>query len=195
MSNRIAAIVLAAGKSTRMGDDNKLLLKFNDKAMVSHVIDQLKMSNIADIIVVTGNEYAEVRKAISQKVEFTHNPDFKKGLSTSVKAGISALHSVCDGVMVCLGDMPYISQSVYDEILSAFLEGHIIVPKSHGKIGNPILFSKEFFDDFQTLEGDKGARGLLKKYSEKVIKVEVGTDSILEDIDTPESYQDILSKI
>jgi len=195
VSKRIAAIVLAAGKSTRMGDDNKLLLKFNDKAMVSHVIDQLKMSNISDIIVVTGNEYAEVRKAISQNVEFTHNPDFDRGLSSSLKAGVSALHSACDGVMVCLGDMPYISQTVYDEIISAFIEGQIIVPTSHGKIGNPILFSKEFFDDFQTLEGDKGARGLLKKYSEKVIKVEVGTDSILEDIDTPESYQDILSKI
>jgi molybdenum cofactor cytidylyltransferase len=178
-----------------MGDDNKLLLKFHDKAMVSHVIDQLEMSNISDIIVVTGNEYDEVRKAISQKVEYTHNPDFDKGLSTSLKAGISALHSVCDGVMVCLGDMPYISQTVYDEIISAFIEGQIIVPTSHGKIGNPILFSKEFFDDFQTLDGDTGARGLLKKYSEKVIKVEVGTDSILEDIDTPESYQDILSKI
>ncbi len=117
------------------------------------------------------------------------------GLSSSLKAGVTALHSACDGVMVCLGDMPYISSASYDAILDAFEKGAIIVPTSYGKIGNPILFSKEYFDDFQELEGDKGARGLLKRYPEKVIKIELGNDAILEDIDTPESYQDILSKI
>lgn len=195
MRIHLTALVLAAGKSTRMGDENKLLLKFNDKAMVSHVIDQLQLSKVSDIIVVTGNEYADVRKAITQKVEFTHNPDFDMGLSSSLKAGIAALHSACDGVMVCLGDMPYISSTNYDVILDAYEKGAIVVPTSHGKIGNPILFSKQYFDDFMELEGDKGARGLLKHYPEKVIKVELGTEAILEDIDTPDNYQDILSKI
>ncbi len=195
MSVHLTALVLAAGKSTRMGEENKLLLKFNDKAMVAHVIDQLIDSKVSDIIVVTGNEFAEVRKAISQKVEFTHNPDFDMGLSTSLKAGIAALHSACDGVMVCLGDMPYISATTYDALLDAFEKGYIIAPTSHGKVGNPIIFSREYFEEFGALDGDKGARGLLKKYPEKVIKVDLGTDSILEDIDTPDNYQDILSKI
>ncbi len=195
MSIHLTALVLAAGKSTRMGENNKLLLTFNGKAMVSHVIDQLLASKITDVIVVTGNEFAVVRKAISQKVEFTHNPDFDMGLSTSLKAGVTALHSACDGVMVCLGDMPYISSASYDALLDAFEKEHIIVPTSHGKIGNPIIFCREFFAELEALEGDRGARGLLKKYPEKVIKVELGTDSILEDIDTPENYQDILAKI
>lgn len=195
MSIHLTALVLAAGKSTRMGDDNKLLLKFNDKAMVSHVIDQLQMSKISDIIVVTGNEFSEVRKAIKQQVEFTHNPDYDMGLCTSLKVGIKSLHADCDGVMVCLGDMPYISSKSYDALLDAFEKGHIIVPTSHGKIGNPLVFSSEFFKDFEILEGDKGARGLLKKYPEKVIKVDLNTDAIFDDIDTPQSYQDILSKI
>lgn len=195
MSIHLTALVLAAGKSSRMGDENKLLLKFNDRAMVSHVIDQLQMSKISDIIVVTGDDYAEVRKAITQKVEFTHNPDYNLGLSSSLKAGIEALHKVCDGVMICLGDMPYISSSNYNELLDAFEPGKIIVPTSHGKIGNPILFAKDFFEEFQSLGGDKGARSLLKKYPECVVKVDLNTDAIFEDIDTPENYQDILVKI
>lgn len=195
MSIRLTALVLAAGKSTRMGDYNKLLLKFNDKAMVSHVVDQLLMSKVSDIIVVTGNAFADVRKAITQKVEFTHNPDFDMGLSTSLKAGIAALHADCDGVMVCLGDMPYISSKNYNALIDAFKKGHIIAPTSHGKVGNPLLFSRKFFKDFEKLEGDRGARGLLKKYPEAVIRVDLDTDAIFEDIDTPGSYQDILSRI
>lgn len=195
MSVHLTALVLAAGRSSRMGAENKLLLKFNDTAMVSHVIDQLQMSKASDVIVVTGNDYAEVRKAITQKIEFTHNPDYNLGLSSSLKAGVAALHTACDGVMVCLGDMPYISSSNYDKLLDAFEPGKIIVPTSNGKIGNPILFAKEFFEELQMLEGDKGARSLLKQYPECVIKIDLNTDAIFEDIDTPENYQDILVKI
>ena len=143
MSGGIAAMVLAAGRSSRMGDQNKLLLKFNDQSMVSHVIDQLVASNASDIIVVTGNDFEDVIKSITQKVEFTHNPDYNQGLSSSLKAGISALPTTADGVMVCLGDMPYITAAHYNRLIEAFAPGKIIVPTSNGKIGNPLIFSKE----------------------------------------------------
>lgn len=195
MSVRITALVLAAGKSSRMGDENKLLLKFNDKTMVSHVIDQIAASAANDIIVVTGCEFKNVRSSIGQKVDFTHNPDYDLGLSTSLKAGIDALHGATDGVMICLGDMPYISTKNYDALLDAFEVGKIIAPTSHGKVGNPLIFSKEYFDDFAALQGDRGARKLLEKYKDKVVRVDVNTDAVLDDIDTPEAYQDILGKI
>lgn len=195
MSARLTALVLAAGKSSRMGDQNKLLLKFNDQTMVSHVVDQLDASAANDVIVVTGCEFENVRNSISQKVEFTHNPDYGHGLSTSLKAGIEALHSAADGVLICLGDMPYISTKNYNTLLNAFEPGKIIVPTSHGKIGNPLIFSKEYFDDFYALQGDKGARKLLEKYKEKIVRVDLNTDAIFDDIDTPEAYQDILGKI
>ena len=195
MSARITALVLAAGKSSRMGEKNKLLLKFNDQTMVSHVIDQLQESTVSDIIVVTGCEFENVRRSIGQKVEFTHNPDYDQGLSTSIKTGIEALHSSTDGVMICLGDMPYISTQNYNSLLRKFEAGKIIVPTSHGKTGNPIIFSNDYFSDFDILEGDKGARKLLEKYKEKIVRVDVNTDAIFDDIDTPEAYQDILLKI
>ena len=194
MSGRIAAIVLAAGSSSRMGDHNKLLLKFHDQTMVSHVVDQLVASNASDIVVVTGNDYEDVTKSIIQKVEFTHNPDYNQGLSSSLKAGIAALPSSADGVMICLGDMPYITSNHYDRLIAAFAPGKIVVPTSNGKIGNPLIFSREYFKGFKDLSGDKGARKLLKEYPKQVVQVDLGTDAIFNDIDTPDAYQDIMDK-
>lgn len=189
MSARISAIVLAAGSSRRMGADNKLLLTFNDKTMVSHVIDQLLSSAIDDIIVVTGNDADKVKASITQNVRFIDNPDYDQGLSTSVKAGIDALANHCDGVMICLGDMPYIMAKDYNKLLSAFQKGKIITPTTQGKIGNPLIFSQKYFADFNSLNGDKGARNLLKKYPDDVIEVDLDNEAIFNDIDTPEDYQ------
>lgn len=177
-----------------MGEHNKLLLKFNDQTMVSHVIDQLVESNVSDIIVVTGNDFEEVTKSIKQQVKFTHNPDYNLGLSASLKAGISALPNGADGVMICLGDMPYISASHYNDLITAFVPGKIIVPTSNGKIGNPLIFSKEYFIEFKGLSGDKGARKLIKEYQNDVVRVDLGTDAIFNDIDTPDAYQDIMDQ-
>ncbi len=195
MSNCISAIVLAAGCSSRMGDQNKLLLKFHNKTMVSHVIDQLVASRVSNIIVVTGNDFDAVTKSIKQKVEFTHNIDYNKGLSSSLKAGISALPKAANGVMFCLADMPYITSQHYNLLLESFEPDKIIVPTSNGKIGNPLIFSKKHFNAFKDLSGDRGARILLRKYPNDVLKTDLGTDSIFNDIDTPEVYQDIMDKL
>ena len=191
MSKRIAAIVLAAGRSTRMGDDNKLLLTFNDKSMVNYVVEQLNNSDVSSIYVVTGNESEAVKKSISATVKYVHNPEFFQGLSTSVKAGIGALPNDIDGVIICLGDMPYITSSNYNVLIAAFEEGKIIVPTTNGKIGNPLLFASDYFTDFDILEGDKGARKLLKDYPNKIIEVDLNTEAIFQDIDTPEEYEEI----
>lgn len=188
---RIAAIVLAAGRSTRMGDENKLLLTFNDKTMVNYVIEQLTESKVSDIYVVTGNEAEAVKKSITSDVIFVHNIEFFQGLSTSVKAGLGALPNEIDGVMICLGDMPYITSSNYNDLIAAFQDGKIIVPTTNGKIGNPLIFAKRFFDDFDSLEGDRGARKLLKNYPEDIIEADLNTEAIFHDIDTPEEYSEI----
>ena len=195
MSDKISAIVLAAGCSSRMGDQNKLLLTFHNQAMVSHVIDQLVGSGVSNIIVVTGNDFDAVTKSINQKVEFTHNIDYKDGLSSSLKAGISALPNTADGVMVCLADMPYITSHHYNQLLASFEKRKIIVPMSNGKVGNPLVFSKKYFHLFEDLTGDRGARELLQKYSKDVIKVDLGTDAIFNDVDTPDVYQEIMDKL
>ena len=192
---KITALVLAAGNSSRMGDKNKLLLTFNDQAMVSHVVDQLELSKVDHIIVVTGNEAEKVAASISQKVKFVHNPDYNQGLSASVKVGLSSLPSDTDAVMICLGDMPYITSKIYNKLISAFETGKIIVPTSNGKIGNPLIFSQQYFADFMTLDGDKGARKLLQEYPNDIIEVEVNSDAIFIDIDTPEAYEEAIDII
>lgn len=191
MSKRIAAIVLAAGRSTRMGDDNKLLLKFNDKTMVNYVVEQLKESRASDIYVVTGNESEAIKKSIKAQVKFVHNPNFFHGLSTSLKVGMEALPSDVDAAMICLGDMPYITSENYNDLIVSFEEGKIIVPTTNSKIGNPLIFAREYFTDFDLLEGDKGARKLLKDYPDKIKEVELGTEAIFQDIDTPDEYGEI----
>ena len=188
---KIAAIVLAAGRSTRMGDDNKLLLTFNDKTMVNYVVEQLSESGACGIYVVTGNEVEAVKKSISAQVTYVHNSEFFHGLSTSVKAGIDALPNDADGVMICLGDMPYITTKNYDDLMDAFEVGKIIVPTCDGNQGNPLIFAREFFDDFEHLEGDKGAKSLLKKHPDAVKEVDLKTEAIFRDIDTPEEYGEV----
>lgn len=191
MSAKITALVLAAGRSTRMGEENKLLLTFNDKSMVSYVVDQLLDSAVSDIIVVTGNEVDAVKKSISGKVNYVHNEDYAHGLSTSVKAGIYALADDTDGVMICLGDMPYITATDYNNLITAFEPGKIIAPTTNGKIGNPLIFAKDYFKDFDALNGDKGAKKLLKNYPDNIKEVNLNTDAIFSDIDTPEEYENI----
>lgn len=192
---KIVALVLAAGKSTRMGAQNKLLLKFNDQSMVSHVVDQLIQSDVSSILVVTGNEADHVRNSITQDVKFADNPYYELGLSSSLKVGISELPAQCDGVMICLGDMPYITSEDYNSIIMSFKPNKIIAPTLNGKIGNPLIFSKEYFLSFAELEGDKGARKFLKEHKENVVKVDLNTEAIFDDIDTPLSYEQILGKI
>jgi molybdenum cofactor cytidylyltransferase len=191
VTSRIVAIVLAAGQSTRMGEENKLLLTFNDKTMVNYVVEQLVTSKISSIYVVTGNDANAVKKSIQAKVNFVNNPEFFKGLSTSVKAGIEALPDDVDGVMICLGDMPYITSKNYNDLITAFVDKMIIAPTTNGKIGNPLIFAREYFDDFYALDGDKGARKLLKKHPDNIIEVDLNTEAIFQDIDTPEEYEEI----
>jgi len=195
VSIAISAIVLAAGKSSRMGIDNKLLLEFNGKAMVSHVIDQLVLSNVHQIIVVLGNEAEQVRKSITQNVEFIDNADYNYGLSTSLIAGINALPPDCEGVMICLGDMPYITADNYNMLIENYQEDKIIAPTMDGKVGNPIIFSNSYFEKLLKLSGDKGAKKIMKEYPEHVIEVDVGSTAIFNDIDTPDAYYETLKEI
>lgn len=193
MTARITALVLAAGKSSRMGNKNKLLLKFRKSTIIGQTIQAISESKTAQTIVITGNDAKKIRDNISHDVKFIHNPDFADGLSTSLKAGIKAISDGCDGVMVCLGDMPYLTASDLDRLIENFADDKIIVPVFNDKIGNPLIFANSLFHEFLVLEGDKGARKLLSKYENKIIRVVMDTDAIFKDIDTPEAYKAILS--
>lgn len=194
-SNRnVAAIILAAGRSTRMGGPNKLLAELGGKPLVRTVTEQALASKANGVIVVTGHQAELVEKALSGlKVKFVRNPDFAEGLASSVKAGIAAVPANADGAVVCLGDMPLISSDLIDRLIEAFAPdtGNLIaVPVSDGRRGNPVLWSRRFFTELMTLDGDIGARHLIARHSEAVAEVPVEGFGAFLDIDTPQALAD-----
>ncbi|MFT6497506.1 MAG: molybdenum cofactor cytidylyltransferase [Alphaproteobacteria bacterium] len=187
----VVAIILAAGQSTRMGDQNKLLLKINENSMIKDYINKLNQCNLANIIVVTGHESSIIKEDLSDTgVLFAHNKEHKVGISSSIKAGVSKLESHVDAVLICLPDMPFVSAHEINQLIDNYStdKGQLIcVPTSFGQRGNPVLWDKRFFNELMQLEGDIGAKNLIDKYKEYLIEVSSG-ESVITDIDTKERY-------
>ncbi|MBU6464221.1 MAG: molybdopterin-binding/glycosyltransferase family 2 protein [Bradyrhizobium sp.] len=190
-NSNIAAVILAAGRSTRMGGPNKLLADLGGKPMLRIVTERVLASKVSSVTVVTGHQAAEVENALAGlKVKFVRNPDFFAGLASSVKAGIAAVPANADGVVVCLGDMPRIDARLVDRLIEAFApdRGHLIaVPVSDSRRGNPVLWSRRFFDELMKLDGDVGARNLITAHAEAVVEVQVEGRGAFLDVDTPEA--------
>ena len=191
-TKRVAAVVLAAGQSTRMGAENKLIAEIGGVPLVRKTVDAVCDSSASPILVVVGHMRREVCAALEgAPVTFVANPDFASGLASSLKAGVRALPSDSDGVIILLGDMPRIAASHIDRILTAFrdAESSIIVPTLQGRRGNPVLWPAAYFRELLDLDGDTGAKALLARHAEKVKEVDLGTDAIFLDVDTPQALQ------
>ena len=187
----IACIVLAAGRSTRMGEANKLLAELGGKPMVRRVVEAALASGARPVLVVTGHQAASVQAALGGlDVTFVGNPDFASGLSSSLKAGIRAVPASADGVLVLLGDMPQITGAHLDRLIAAFSAEQgaaIVVPTHEGRRGNPVLWPRTRFAEMLQLEGDAGARRLMAAHADEVREVDLGAGAIFADVDTPEA--------
>jgi len=196
---RIAALLLAAGQSRRMGGPNKLVAEIDGRPMVARVAQRLLSSRARPIVAVLGNQADAVDAALGKlPVERVRNPAFAEGLSTSLKRGLQALPPECDGVIVCLGDMPLVTGRDLDRLVAAFnpLEGRaIIVPTRHGKRGNPVLWARRFFPEMAELAGDVGAKHLIGEHAELVAEVEMDSDGVLVDVDTPDALAALRDKV
>ncbi len=194
-SRSVAAVVLAAGRSTRMGGTNKLLAEIDGKPLVRIAVEQALASRANPVVVVTGHQRNEVEVAIAGlDVKLVHNPDYAQGLATSVKAGVAALPASNDGAIVCLADMPQVNAALIDKLVGAFdpASGALVVlPTLEGKRGNPVLWSRRFFPDLMALEGDVGARHLIARYAEAVTEVPVDGLAAFTDVDTPDALQSL----
>ena len=195
---RIACVILAAGRSSRMGPRNKLLEAFNGKPIVRCVAEIALASRTRPVLVVTGHMAAEVQAALAGlEVTIVHNAEFAKGMSTSLKAGIAALPAGLDGAVVALGDMPEIGPAHLDRMIAAFepKEGRsIIVPVHQGKRGNPVLWGAEHFAEMAGLDGDVGARKIIADNAECVVELDLGSAAVLVDIDTPEALAQLRAR-
>jgi molybdenum cofactor cytidylyltransferase len=190
---QVAAILLAAGRSSRMAPRNKLLLPdARGTAMVARVADALLASRARPVLVVTGHEAAAVQAALAGRdLRFAHAADFADGLSASLRAGLTVLPETAEGVVIALGDMPLVDGALVDRLLDAFdpEEGRAIVqPAYDGKGGNPVLWGREFWAEMRALSGDSGARALLDRHADRLVRIE-GGEAVLRDFDTPESLE------
>jgi molybdenum cofactor cytidylyltransferase len=196
---RFAAVILAAGRSTRMGGSNKLLAEITGKPLARIAAEAALNSRARPVIVVTGHQGETVREALSDlPLEFVENPDFAEGLSTSLRTGISALPADIDGAVVLLADMPQVDSVLIDKLISAYDPAKaalIAIPVLGGKRGNPVLWSKRFFPELTGLEGDVGARHLIGKYNEAVVEVPVSGAGALTDIDTPDALKAVKAEL
>lgn len=192
---RIGAIVLAAGRSSRMGR-NKLLLDLEGRPIVAHVVAEARAAGFTDIVIVTGHQAGKVKAALANEpvriVEARHYGD---GMAESLKAGIRALAPEIDAALILLGDMPQVSRHLMRALTRAYnpLEGRaIVLPVAEGKRGNPALFDRRFFPAMLALEGDIGARQIIAGNAELVAEVPAEPQEIFVDVDTPEAYRQVL---
>ncbi|GGH26012.1 hypothetical protein GCM10007036_33490 [Alsobacter metallidurans] len=189
--DRIAAIVLAAGRSTRMGGPNKLLLEHDGKPLVRLAAEAAVASGATPVVVVTGHQAEAVEAALEGLgVQFVRNPRYADGLSTSLQAGVAALPEAADGVVVALGDMPLVDAPLIRRMVAAFeaAPGSVAaVPVHGGEWHNPVVIARALFPEIAALTGDAGAKKLLERRRDQVIEAPISDIAVALDVDTPDA--------
>ena len=187
---RVAAIVLAAGMSTRMRT-NKLLQDIDGEPLIRRVVRVISDSRVDPVLVVLGHQAVDVDDALAGlRCVIVHNRCYRDGLGSSIRAGISCLPEHCSGALIALGDMPSLSSLFIDRMLTAFAmnAAHSICVAAHnGRRGNPVLFARCYFRELSMLDGDLGGRRILAENDAHVREIEADDDGPLLDIDTPQA--------
>lgn len=188
----ISAIVLAAGRAERMGEQ-KLLLPLNDKPVLQWVLESALASNLHEVTCVV-RDLKWVRQSIAashQRLNWLVNYAADRGQSTSLIAGLWASNPRCAGALFLVGDQPLIGTELINALVDRFRNGSewIIAPTFRGETRNPVLFRRELFPELLKLTGDRGGRALLKKYAAKTALVEWHEETPFLDLDVREDYE------
>ncbi len=194
---QVSAIILAAGESKRMGM-MKQLLPLGRSTILECVLDNFLKSKVEEIIVVIGHESAEIVKIIRErKIKIAVNPLYNQGMSTSIVSGLKLVSSGAQGIMIALGDQPFIDSSTINSLIDAFCANKkkIIIPVYQDKRGHPIIFSHNYKEQLMSLKGDTGGREVIERYPDDVLEVNVTCDGVLRDIDTREEYYSSLKNM
>lgn len=186
----VSAILLAAGEGKRMGRP-KLLMPFGRYTVLEQTIDNLLSSNVDEVVVVLGARAGEIKHVIADRpVKVMINPDYHRGMSTSLIAGLKQVDGKAQKVMVALADQPLIDGETYNRLIEASLgcDKGIVVPTYQTKRGNPVIFSIKYKSELLGLEGDVGGREILKKHPDDIFEVAVDSESVNIDINTLDDY-------
>ena len=188
----ITAILLAAGQSERLKDENKLTKLFKGKPLINHILFSLIKSKVNNIIVVLGFEHLKIKTKLlrSKKIKFVINKNYKKGMSSSIKTGLKKLPKNNQGFLIVLGDMPNISKTTINKICSLITRSdkEIILPKFKNRTGNPIGFKQSMIKNINKIKGDRGAKNIIKKNNKKIKFLNINSKSILTNLNTKRNF-------
>ena len=186
----ISAILLAAGQSKRMNGENKLIKKINGKPLIKHSVTNILESSIDELIIVTGYQNKILEKIINKnkKIKIIFNEQFTTGMASSIKIGIKNLSKKTKAFFICLGDMPMVNKNIYNQLIEHIDNREIIIPTFKKQEGNPILFSIAMKDKITNIEGDIGAKEILKENKDKILNLPINDLAILKNYNTLDSF-------
>jgi molybdenum cofactor cytidylyltransferase len=190
----VSAILLGAGESKRMGRD-KLLLPWGKKTIFDHCLETLLRSEVKEVIVVINERLKKVIHPVhTKKMKVIINPHYKRGMSTSIRRGVRAVNPRSDGILIALGDQPFIKTRTINAMVKAFVQGKegIMVPSFKGKRGHPVIFHRKFKKELLELKGDAGGKSIIERYPGEVLDIPLRSEGVIKDIDLWEDYKENL---
>ena len=191
----ISAIVLAAGKSARMGKINKMLLPYKESTVIGTVVAALGKSLVDEIIIVDNQDARIVDHFdINASLKFVTNLDADQGLTSSIQCGVKAVSQNPTGILVCLGDMPLLNSIDYNLLINKLLSikyKAILMPIHNNKRGNPVLFSPHFKEEILSLQDGNGCKPVVVANNDFVIEIPFANSNCHVDIDTMDDYKRI----
>jgi molybdenum cofactor cytidylyltransferase len=194
--NNTGILILAAGGSTRFGSA-KQLAQYNEKTLLQHVIDEAVLAGADPVIVITGANADEVSKVVrNAKAHIVINTNWQQGMASSIVIGIRFLiaYKKTDKVIIAVSDQPFVTSSLFDKLYQTQAESEqpIVACAYADTIGTPVLFTQKYFDDLLNLQGEQGAKKILKANKQHTAIVQFPEGAI--DIDTPADLEDLINK-
>jgi molybdenum cofactor cytidylyltransferase len=192
----ISAMLLAAGESRRMGDF-KQLLEYSGKTFVETCVDNLLLSRVDEVVVVTGHRDEDVRRAIGDRpVRFAYNAEYREGMSSSIKRGALALSPDARACLIALVDQPQISVDVINRVIEEYEKNRplIVIPTFQGRKGHPVILDLKLREEILAMDPRQGLRQVVQAHASEILRVDVSEEAVLIDCDLPEDYRRITNR-
>ena len=188
----ITAILLAAGQSKRLFNQNKLIKNYKGKPLINHAVQSIIKSKIEKLIIVLGFEYLKVKKKINKnkKIKFVINHNYTRGIASSIKCGLKKISNKSDGFIIVQADMPEIGKNILNKLYKEIKTNkkEIFVPRKNNKIGNPIGFKLSMINQLKKISGNRGAKFIIKRNKSKIKYIRTKSLGIFKDIDLNKDF-------